>query len=339
MPSDSFSKCGHDGCAELAISFSDSCWAHADQLTYLAKLRSALVSLSGSIRLNLAKTTLEDIDFSRLNLSESSFSQARLTRCYFVGTELTSTDWIGSRVHSCDFVGSDMRDSNLTRASISAGSFAFSDLSRAYLSEAHFRETDFMGSVLHEAVLWDADLSGVKHLKKKSFQSSDKLHSIRLSEKNKIVAFESYRTVKHHFYAKGLYEDASWAGYRELTMERKHFFETRNPRYVPSLLMNLLSGYTENPYRVILSSFVLVFLFAVVYFIFNVPRPSSGPDHPASFVDCLYFSFITFTTVGYGDFAPRAIAWFRLLACTEAFSGPFMAGLYIFTLTRRYATG
>ena len=62
-------------------------------------------------------------------------------------------------------------------------------------------------------------------------------------------------------------------------------------------------------------------------------------DDQISFVDVLYFGVITITTVGYGDFTPRAVPLFRLITCAEAFSGPFMAGLYIFTLTRRYAAG
>jgi hypothetical protein len=122
-------------------------------------------------------------------------------------------------------------------------------------------------------------------------------------------------------------------------MERRHFLETRDPRYLPSLLMDLFSGYTEKPNRVIVASLALVFLFGFIYYAFDVPMKSGVLDYArASFWESVYFSFITFTTVGYGDYTPRPEAWFRLLACVEAFSGPFMAGLYIFTLTRRYTT-
>ena len=104
--------------------------------------------------------------------------------------------------------------------------------------------------------------------------------------------------------------------------------------------MNVLSGYTEKPQRVILSSLLIVFIFGLLYYFLDVPQSSTAYlPHHASVWDGIYFSFITFTTVGYGDFTPRPYLGFRALACVEAFSGPFMAGLYIFTLTRRYAAG
>ncbi|OIO37819.1 MAG: hypothetical protein AUJ71_04530 [Candidatus Omnitrophica bacterium CG1_02_49_16] len=71
----------------------------------------------------------------------------------------------------------------------------------------------------------------------------------------------------------------------------------------------------------------------------NAVQPTlSAAGDRLRLVDATYFSFITFTTVGFGDFVPRAAALSRGLACVEAFLGPFMIGLYIFTLTRRYAT-
>lgn len=293
--------------------------------------------------LSLKKVEGDNLDFSHLNAPASSFSQVSLSGCHFVGTNIAGSDLIGSQFKSCDFVGSDLSGANMTRAALSHCSFSYSDLRRSWMVEAHFKEVDFMGAMLCGAVVWNAEFAGAKHLKKKNFkdpESSPRNIKTYLSETNAETAFESYRLIKHHFYEKGLHEDASWAAYRELTMERKHFFKTRNPRYIPSLLMNLLSGYTEKPSRVIISSLAIILLFGLVYFLFNVPAPSVAETAGRiNLWDSIYFSFITFTTVGYGDFAPRAVLWFRGLACVEAFSGPFMAGLYIFTLTRRYAAG
>ena len=309
----------------------------------MSKLREGIRHLSkGNTRsLNLKKAHISSVDFSGLDLHGSSFSQAHLANCSFIGTNLTDSDLIGARINSCDFVGSDAYRANFTKAVISSSSFSHADLRGAYFVEAHFRDTDFMGAVLYDCLMWNADLSGAQHIRQNNFKNleSKKIRpNYRLSEKNIHGAYESYRTLKHYFYHNGLYEAGSWAARRELTMERKHFFEKRDARYFPSLLMDVLSGYTEKPDRVILSSLVIVLLFGALYYFLNVPiAVSKGSSMPASFWDSIYFSFITFTTVGYGDFVPRAVLWFRLLVCAEAFSGPFMAGLYIFTLTRRYA--
>ena len=53
-----------------------------------------------------------------------------------------------------------------------------------------------------------------------------------------------------------------------------------------------------------------------------------------NFPDSLYFSTITFTTLGYGDFRPlEGIG--RILAGSEAFIGAFMMALFVYTFARR----
>jgi hypothetical protein len=341
MPAGSFPNCGQGSCGEAALSFSERCWAHLqDRDAWLASLPAAIKRLpAGPTPLNFKKVDARGLDFSHLDLGNSTFSQAHFSDTLFIGTTLVSSDMIGARLHTCDFVGGNLRNANFTRSTINHCSFSHADLRGAYLAEAQFKETDFMGAMLFHAVLWNADLSGARHLKKRSFADPDSPDRYAVGEGNAVVAYESYRLLKHYLHDKGLYEDGSWAAYRELTMERNHFFETRNPRAIPSLIMDLVSGYTEKPNRVILASFLIVLFFGVLYYFFNVPSAPSDVIAPsqASFLESLYFSFITFTTVGYGDLIPRPVIGFRLLACAEAFSGPFMAGLYIFTLTRRYA--
>ncbi len=334
-------QCRRSGCSEAAVSFSFFCWEHLEPEQYVADLRKGL-SKKGAGALNLKKVRAADLDFSGMELRGSSFSQAHLTGCSFVGADLSASDMIGARLNACDFIACDMHKVNFTRASIASSSFSHSDLRGAYFVEAHFRDTDFMSAMLYDCVLWSSELSGARNIKLSSFKNPDskkRRPSYHLSEDDALRAYESYGSVKHYFYRNGYYDAARWAAYRELTMERKHFFIKRDPRYIPSLLMDLLSGYTEKPNRVILASFLMITLFGFIYYAFdvamcNLPNACTGKT---SLWDSLYFSFITFATVGYGDFTPRPGVWFRLLACVEGFSGPFMAGLYIFTLTRRYA--
>ena len=333
--------CDQTGCPETALSFGRHCWNHADRERYPSQLREGLRNLGpGQHRLWLKKVCADNIDFSDRSLAGSCLSQSHLNNCSFIGADLTEADLIGARITNCDFVGADMSRSNLTRATVTNSSFSHADLREAYFTEANLRDTDFMGSCLAGATLWNADFTQARHIKRRNFtlqERSDDKTEARHSENQAQIAQESYRSLKHYFTSKGLYEDASWAAYRERIMERKHYWNKKNIRYVPSLLMDLLSGYTEKPGNVIASSLAIILLFGAAYYLFRVPYNMAFPDRSVGLWDSIYFSFITFTTVGYGDLVPHPTAAMRLLTCVEAFTGPFMAGLYVFTLTRRYA--
>ena len=338
----SFPKCGQSSCEESALSFSKVCWSHADPDRYLSDLRQSIARSDRNIplALNLKKVECEGLDLSHLNLRDSFLSQTKMSRCLFIGADLSEASLIGANFTRCDFVGTDLAKANLTRATFTHCSFSYADLRGAQLTESIFRDTDLMGAMLWRVNLWNADISGAAHLKKKNFYHPSKpadADRARLSESEPLMALESYRNVKHYFYGKGLVEDAGWAAYRELTMERKHFYRTKDSRYIPSLLMDLLSGYTEKPNRAILSSIGIIFFFGIFYYWVGAVRPVLDPQTPVGLWDNIYFSIMTFTTVGFGDFVPKPMGWVRILVCLEAFTGPFMAGLYIFTLTRKYS--
>lgn len=60
----------------------------------------------------------------------------------------------------------------------------------------------------------------------------------------------------------------------------------------------------------------------------------SGVSFGLHFPEALYFSSITFTTVGYGDLVPIGIA--RLFAASEALFGVALAGSFLVALVKRY---
>lgn len=78
---------------------------------------------------------------------------------------------------------------------------------------------------------------------------------------------------------------------------------------------------------------VVPFLFAAVYGAFGYNDLCVlGADGPA---DILYFSYVTFTTVGYGDMAPTGLC--RGLAVAEAVTGYILLGLFVAAAVALYA--
>lgn len=88
---------------------------------------------------------------------------------------------------------------------------------------------------------------------------------------------------------------------------------TPSQRITPAMsLVFILSNFTKT-----------ILLFAVIYYYFGIVDTSAQEDTvDIGFSDTLYFSIVTFTTLGYGDFKP--CEHIRLFAGLEAFIGTFM---------------
>lgn len=89
-------------------------------------------------------------------------------------------------------------------------------------------------------------------------------------------------------------------------------------------------GYGEKPERVIVAGLIVIALWAVLYDILD-----AAGDAASSFGTYLYFSVVTFTTLGYGDLQPTP-GLARLLAGTEALLGAALMALFVVALTRKY---
>jgi len=129
-------------------------------------------------------------------------------------------------------------------------------------------------------------------------------------------------------------------------------------KWLCSGFLNIIYGYGERPQNVIFSAIFIIILFSVFFSFLGINSPeiieikipivqeliNSNSEIISKgnlinkttnyYIDCLYFSAITFTTLGYGDFRPLE-GWGRILAGSEAFIGAFMMALFVYTFARR----
>jgi len=114
------------------------------------------------------------------------------------------------------------------------------------------------------------------------------------------------------------------------------------------VLGRLLFGYGERPVRVLFAS-VLVILACAFYFSSPLAIVFDRLDsdvraaselNQLDFMDGLYFSTITFTTLGFGDMYPAPTHFAtRCVAMLEALSGACLMALFVVGLSKRYSRG
>jgi uncharacterized protein YjbI with pentapeptide repeats len=249
---------------------------------------------------------------------------------------------------------------SLSYADLTDANVVGADFTKAKLSDCLLVRVNFLNARLFSTKFRNNDLSTALNLRRSSFRGfQNHVWPIeKIDETYPEQAAPMYLELTRYFTSRGMFEDASWSAYRASIL-RHHLLGKRanwntiwsehnaakifpmlsevkaGPlveyiyaliAWLKSLSFLLLTGYGERPFRVILSALSVIVSFALVYMF------PSGPT-PLSFTSGLYFSVITFTTLGYGDIVPHGI--FRLFAGMEAMSGIVLVGLFLFCIGRR----
>lgn len=167
-----------------------------------------------------------------------------------------------------------------------------------------------------------------------------------------------WRFIKQACQEAGYYQQAGEGFYRE---QCAHFWQKfRGPFYeklstlkkiqrwvlgvrlLPELIFGrLLFGYGERPTRVLTAGVVIILLCGLFY--------SSDMAHLAysfdkvcnlSLFEGVYFSTITFTTLGFGEIYPAGSDWLtRVVTMFESLSGICLTTLFVVSLSKRFSRG
>jgi len=168
-----------------------------------------------------------------------------------------------------------------------------------------------------------------------------------------------YRRLKQSSQQFGDTDAAGKFYYREMECKRK---QPRGfTKWFWSVIFKVSCGYGEKPENVIIISAFIIFASSLAFFEYGIELLGSQvlDDIPpriisydfrinitgitwfiANFwkviidwIECLYTSVITFTTLGYGDVHP--IGYSRIVASAEAGLGIFLTALFVFVFTRK----
>lgn len=162
---------------------------------------------------------------------------------------------------------------------------------------------------------------------------------------------EQYRTLKENFRVTGQYadEDLAYVEFKrhEALADLEESISSRPlsalwmyPVHWFKLVVFDKAGlYATAPVRVIISMFVAYCFFSLIYVLLEFSTSSllletvSHNETATIFGKAFYFSFVTYFTIGYGDFVPMGVM--RWIAGFEAFTGLFLMSYFTVAFVRK----
>ncbi|NHN46249.1 ion transporter [Halostella sp. JP-L12] len=281
----------------------------------------------------LRGVTLVDADLlAGCRLDDADFADATLAGSSFVDTGLRRADFRGASARDATFEGADLEDATFTSADLRGANFRDARLYRAAFTDVRLDDaTAFGHRVVYDELATAAD---------------DPVEVTSHSE----PAIATYRELQRVWRDNVLPGRSQEYFLREMDLRRRVAWATG--AYVHALRFEgsrLVMRYGASPWRVIAASIALMVLCAVLYPItggiqestaesaitYQLEDPADAPLWALSlvFFKSLYFSAVTFATLGYGDMQPIG-EWARAIAAVESLVGSLLMALLVFVLTR-----
>jgi hypothetical protein len=264
---------------------------------------------------NLHQADLSGINLTYANLADVNFKRANLRGSHFFGTDIS-----GANLFKANLDGANFKQSNLVDAELLGVRFGDASMENANFGNNFVIKNEIEGNI--------------------ALRGND----IETANEKYFEAYEIYLNIKNNFRNRGLSEYGGKFFYREMIMQRR-LLPSFSGEKLWSTFMDFATGYGEKPHRIIRLSLLIILGFTVIFGFTGLAHFSGSStdiissslslsENLAILYDTLYFSVITFTTVGYGDFAPLGLG--KMFAAIEAICGYFVLALFITTIFKRY---
>jgi len=285
-----------------------------------------------------------DVDLAGLDLTGCNFSGCEMSRCNLSGARCQSANFNGATLYKAnldgaEFLGTTFCDANLSECSAIKTGFGMTDLKNTNFFNAHLEDSTFVDAMCEKTDFRTAKMARCRFLEadldQSDFSQAD-LTDADLRETNLDGANFGHTILKGaHFRDVRNYTKADWIGadirdidfsgaylVRQHIIDENFLYEFRHQDKIHSAVYHAWK-LTSNCGRSLMRWGVFlalnVLLFAGIYWGMDqwmLPAEMDGhlkgiggeAGLPGGFIPYLYFSVVTFTTLGYGDVSPVTVA-------------------------------
>ncbi|WP_153952801.1 pentapeptide repeat-containing protein [Halosegnis longus] len=305
------------------------------------------VSFNGQARFRNAR--LESVDFGNAEFNNGvDFRELDLSSVIFSEANLTEADLMDA-----DLRGVDMERSILSRATLSGADLRGAKLADTSLGDVRIdEETRFLGDPSDNSDVSPHTLAAIRSrhtcvydpgydggagetdvdTAKSVYRALEELGGQHARPRLQARAFVRRQDLQ----TQGYWDDATAA---ESIEERL----IAGARWSRAKIARVTLLYGESPWRVIAWSLGIILSFALLYPLGGWMQPAEGAPitytqivaNPVELLNAVYYSTLTYTALGFGDFQPVGLG--RLLTTVETGLGAVMLALLVFILGRRAA--
>ncbi len=279
---------------------------------------------------------LEDAHLEGANLEDARLEKAKLWDAHLEEADLASAHLEKANLAHAHLEGVDLWNAHFDGTDLAHARLEGVDLYGAHFKGAHLEDAHLEGAYLRSAHLEGAYLRGAVFDDDTKLENVDWGNYILGEEKAGFFdsAVASYRHLKVWYTNAGYSDIAAKFYYREREASRKdakHWYGRLELE-----ILRVLFGYGERWRRVLISIAVLMLLFASIYLVISTFIPNFGTLTPNTFLHSLYYSVVSFTALGYGEWAPQPTGWIKGIGAFESLVGVSMLALLLVTFFRKW---
>jgi hypothetical protein len=258
--------------------------------------------------------TMEQGGRTYLDLRGLRVEETQIDKCFLKNVNLR---W--STFRDVGFKNARFLDCNFSQASFEDCYLRRAQFEKCDLVNARFQNCDFSQAAIAESRIDFAVFKNCEiHLANIAFHKA-------ASEQAMVRVC---RSLKLNAMSMGNFADAGDLTYLEKTHERRAHYQRKEwGPWFGSLAQDWLWGYGEKPWRLAAFMTFNIVVFGTLLHIFDPLPDKSWWEH-------VYFSGITYLTIGYGDLAPHGPVS-RLLAVVEGAVGIGTFGMLIAAITKK----